>query len=188
MSTCIIVLKEKQLGEELLFKLRKAQTPINSYDLVEPLNNKTDLNNSDSDYAEREFIKEVNFNKVNILNPKLERKNRQKLLATWLIPFGFITGLGFSQMTGLETFSDLGFPNQFEKLIGGLVGMLSGWLGSFFASGGINQDINDDLRALQKKSEQGFWLLIIEMPIEIEPPWNILKEVNSLEIITIGKQ
>ena len=43
------------------------------------------------------------------------------------------------------------------------------------------------LRAIQKKSEEGCWLLILELPMEIEPPWKILKEIDSLEIITIGK-
>ena len=52
----------------------------------------------------------------------------------------------------------------------------------------INQDNIDDIRALQKKSEQGLWLLILELPIEIELPWEILKETNCLEIITIGKE
>ncbi len=102
------------------------------------------------------------------MNPALARKDRQKALATWLIPFGFIAGLSFSQMTDLKTFADMGFPNQLEKLLGGLVGMISGALGSFFSAGGISQETVDDLRAIRKKSEEGFWLLILELPIEIE--------------------
>jgi len=81
----------------------------------------------------------------------------------------------------------MGFPIQLERLLGGLVGMISGALGSFFSAGGISQETDDDLRALRKKSEEGFWLLILELPIEIEPPWSILKETNTVEIITIGK-
>ena len=90
-------------------------------------------------------------------------------------------------MTNLKTFEELGFPNQFEKILGGLVGMISGWLGSFFSAGSINQENDDDIRALRKKSELGYWLLILELPLEIELPWKILKETNSLDIITIGK-
>ena len=90
-------------------------------------------------------------------------------------------------MTDLKTFADMGFPNQLEKLLGGLVGMISGALGSFFSAGGINQETVDDLRAIRKKSKEGFWLVILELPIEIEPPWAILNETESLEIITIGK-
>ena len=188
MSTCVIVFKEKQPATELVLKLREAQTPIVSCDLVEPLNNKIDSQNINLENSEEFFINELNFNNVKLLNPTLAQKDRQKTLASWLIPFGFIAGLSFSQMTDLKTFADMGFPNQFEKLLGGLVGMISGWLGSFFSAGSINQENSDDIRALRKKSEQGFWLIILELPIEIELPWVILKETNCLEIITIGKQ
>tara|TARA_B100000700_G_scaffold141863_1_gene157830 strand:+ start:138 stop:704 length:567 start_codon:yes stop_codon:yes gene_type:complete len=187
-TTCVIVLKEKQPAQELLLKLREAQTPILNYDLVEPLDKKNNLEVSNQDSTKAEFTNQVNFNNVKLLNPILARKDRQKALATWLIPFGFITGLGFSKMTDLQTFSDLGFPPQLETLLGGIVGMISGWLGSFFSAGGINQDLDDDLRGLRKKSEQGLWLLLLETPIEIEIPWIILKEINSLEVITLGKE
>ena len=188
MSNCVIVFKEKQPAKELLLKLREAQTPILNCDFIEPLNKKTNSENRTLQTSEEFFINQVNFNDIKLLNPTLARKDRQKALATWLIPFGFIAGLSFSQMTDLKTFAEMGFPNQFEKLLGGLVGMISGWLGSFFAAGSINQDNNDDIRALRKKSEQGAWLLILELPIEIELPWEILKETNCLEIITIGGQ
>ena len=90
-------------------------------------------------------------------------------------------------MTDLKTFANMGFPNPLEKLLGGLVGMISGALGSFFSAGGTNQETLDDLRVVRKKSEEGYWLLILELPMEIEPPWEILKETDNLEIINIGK-
>ena len=188
MSTYVLILKEKKTAKELVLKLREAQTPILNCDLIEPLDNITDSQTLNLDTSEEIFTNQSNFNNVKLLNPNLARKNRQKTLSTWLIPFGFIAGLSFSQMTDLKTFADMGFPDQFEKLLGGLVGMISGWLGSFFSAGGISQETDDDVRALRKKSEQGFWLLILELPIEIEPSWAILKKIDSLEIITIGKQ
>ena len=188
MSTCVIILEGKQPAKELLLKLRAAQTPIINCDLVEPLNNKVISKNLNQETSEEEFTNSSDFNNIKLLNPNLDRKSRQKTLATWLVPFGFIAGLSFSEMTDLKTFADMGFPNQFEKFLGGLVGMISGWLGSFFASGGISQETDDDLRTLRKKSEQGFWLLILESPIGIEPPWSILKETNSLETIIIVKE
>ena len=187
MSTYVIILKEKKPAKELLLKLREAQTPILNCDLVEPLDNKSDDENSNFDKSEEVLANQLNFNNIKLLNPSLARKDRQKTLATWLIPFGFIAGLSFSQMTDLKPFADMGFPNQLEKLLGGLVGMISGALGSFFSARGISQETVDDLRAIRKKSEEGFWLLILELPIEIEPPWAILKEADSLEVITIGK-
>ena len=187
MSTFVIILKEKKPAKELLLKLREAQTPILNCDLVEPLDNKSDHKSSNLDTSEELLANQSNFNKIKLLNPALARKDRQKTLATWLIPFGFIAGLSFSQMTDLKTFADMGFPNQLEKLLGGLVGMISGALGSFFSAGGISQETVDDLRAIRKKSEERCWLLILELPLEIEPPWKILKEIDTLEIITIGK-
>jgi hypothetical protein len=187
-STYVIILKEKRATKELLIKLREAQTPILNCDLVEPLDNKSDHENCNLDTSEEVFDKQSNFNHIKLLNPAIARKERQKTLATWLIPFGFIAGLSFSQMTDLKTFADMGFPNQLETLLGGLVGMISGALGSFFSAGGINQETIDDLRALRKKSEAGFWLLILELPIETEPPWVILKETENLEIISIEKE
>ena len=188
MSTYVIILKGKKPAKELLLKLREAQTPILNCDLVEPLDKKLDQDYSNLDASEDVFLNLSSFNNIKLLNPALARKDRQKTLATWLIPFGFIAGLSFSQMTNLKTFTDMGFPNQFEKLLGGLVGMISGALGSFFSAGGINQEMVDDLRSIRKKSEEGFWLLILEFPIEMEPPWEILKEINNLEIITLGKE
>ena len=137
MSTFVITLKEKKPAKELLLKLRDAQTPILNCDLVEPLDTKSDLENSNIDTSEKVFTNQSNFNNIKLLNPALARKDRQKTLATWLIPFGFIAGLSFSQMTDLKTFADMGFPNQLEKILGGLVGMISGALGSFFSAGGI---------------------------------------------------
>jgi len=186
-STCVIVFKGRQPAKELLLKLREAQTPILNCDLVEPLNNKSNHEDSNLDTSEEVFANQSSFNNIKLLNPALAQKDRQKTLATWLIPFGFIAGLSFSQMTDLKTFADMGFPNQLEKLLGGLVGMVSGALGSFFSAGGTNQETIDDLRAIRKKSEEGCWLLILELPMEIEPPWEILKETDSLEILNIGK-
>ena len=187
MSTFVITLKEKKPAKELLLKLREAQTPILNCDLVEPLKKKSEHEDSNLDTSEEVFANQSSFNNLKLLNPALAQNDRRKTLATWLIPFGFIAGLSFSQMTDLKTFANMGFPNPLEKLLGGLVGMISGALGSFFSAGGINQETVDDLRALRKKSEAGFWLLILELPIEIEPPWAILKETDSLEVITIGK-
>ena len=187
MSTYVFNLKEKNPAKELLLKLREAQTPILNCDLVEPLKNQSEHENSNLDTSEEVFANQSSFNNIKLLNPALAQKDRQKTLATWLIPFGFIAGLSFSQMTDLKTFANMGFPNPLEKLLGGLVGMISGALGSFFSAGGTNQETLDDLRVIRKKSEEGYWLLILELPMEIEPPWEILKQTDTLEIINIGK-
>ena len=118
MSTCVIVLEKKQSANELLDKLKQVQTTISGCDLVVPLTNKADFHSSGPETNESKFTNQVNFNAVKLLNPKLEKKDRQKTLALWLMPFGFIAGLSFSQMTGLETFNNIGFPIQLEKILG----------------------------------------------------------------------
>ena len=186
MSKYVIFLKEKKQAKELILKLKEAQKPFLNCDLIEPLGNRSDIEISNLDTTEEVFANQSSFNNIKLLNPALARKDRQKTLGTWLIPFGFIAGLSFSQMTELKTFEDIGFPSQLEKLLGGLVGMISGALGSFFAAGGISQETDDDLRAIRKRSEEGFWLLILELPIETEPPWMILNQIDNLEVITIA--
>ena len=41
---------------------------------------------------------------------------------------------------------NIGFPDQLEKLLGGFLGMISGWLGSFFSAGSISQENDDDIK------------------------------------------
>ena len=85
MSTCVIVLEKKQPANELLKKLKEAQTPISSSNLVEPLTTKEDFNTSSSNTNESKFTNQVNFNTVKLLNPKIAQKDRQKTLAFWLM-------------------------------------------------------------------------------------------------------
>ena len=59
-------------------------------------------------------------------------------MKNWLMPFGFLAGLSFSNMTNLTTFSFLNLNTFGESLVGGLLGLGSGYIGSFFAAGSIN--------------------------------------------------
>ena len=88
------------------------------------------------------FIKSQLMEEIRILNPKLDRKLRQKDMSRWLMPFGFIAGIAFSNMTNLSTFSFLGLNNIGETLIGGLLGMGSGYLGSVVSSASINLNLS----------------------------------------------
>ena len=104
------------------------------------------------------------------------------------MPFGFIAGLTFSQMTGLQTFSGLGLGPVGEPLIGSLLGMTSGLIGSYVAAASINPDQNDDIRKLTKRNADGYWLLLLETPLEIELPWALMKEINHIEIVRLPDQ
>ena len=120
---------------------------------------------------------------IRILNPKLDRKLRQKSMMTWLMPFGFIAGLTFSNMTNLSTFSFLGLNNFGESIFGGILGMASGYIGSIFAALSINLNRNKEIRSILNLNKQGKWLMILENQIGYELPWQLIKESESDDII-----
>lgn len=70
-----------------------------------------------------------------LLDPNQEASKQVKLMAVWLVPFGFAAGYVFNLITGLDTFAwagDIG-----SHIIGGLLGAASGALGSIFVGGGV---------------------------------------------------
>lgn len=61
--------------------------------------------------------------------------NRLRWTATWLTPFGFLGGMGFNLVTGLNTFPWAGDVGN--VLIGGALGAIGGAMGSVLASDGL---------------------------------------------------
>ncbi len=47
---------------------------------------------------------------------------------------------------------------------------------------------DEDITSLRKLSEGGQWLLLLETPFEVELPWNLLKEVNPIEVVRLINQ
>ena len=136
------------------------------------------LNSTSNNYFRSEKI-----DNIRILNPKLDRKIRQSEMARWLMPFGFIAGISFSQMTNLSTFSFIGLNNIGETLIGGLLGMGSGYLGSIFSAASINLNRNKELRSIFNFNKEGKWLVLLENPIGSELPWTLIKQSGPQDII-----
>ncbi len=118
-----------------------------------------------------------------ILNPKLDRLIRQNNMKKWLMPFGFLAGLSFSNMTNLTTFSFLGLDTFGESILGGLLGLGSGYIGSFFASGSINLNRSKEIRPLLNANKNGKWLILLENQNGYELPWNLIKESEPLDLI-----
>ena len=86
-------------------------------------------------------------------------------MSRWLMPFGFIAGIAFSNMTNLSTFNFLGLNNIGESLIGGLLGMGSGYLGSIGSSASININRNKEVRSIITFTKEGKWLVLLENQI-----------------------
>ncbi|MFM7237631.1 MAG: hypothetical protein ACKOYK_12865 [Cyanobium sp.] len=122
---------------------------------------------------------------VEELNPAFARKRRQQGMALWLIPFGFLAGLTFTQITDLHTFSALGPWG--EPLIGGLLGMGSGWLGSFVAAASVTSEADDRIRTLRNRLEEGSWLLLLQPAPGAEVPWTLLQQARPKAVVRLGE-
>ena len=129
------------------------------------------------------LFKVENLENNRILNPKLDRKIRQKGMQNWLMPFGFIAGLSFSNMTNLMTFSFLNLNAFGESLAGGLLGLGSGYIGSYFASRSINLNRSKEIRPLLNANNEGKWLILLEDQNGYELPWELIKGSEPLDII-----
>ena len=99
------------------------------------------------------------------------------------MPFGFIAGIAFSNMTNLSTFNFLGLNNIGESLIGGILGMGSGYLGSIVSSASININRNKELRSIINLNKEGKWLILLENQIGAELPWALIKQSEAKDII-----
>ncbi|MEG3863636.1 hypothetical protein [Microcoleus sp. herbarium12] len=68
-----------------------------------------------------------------LIDPNQQAKKQAKLMAVWLIPFGFIAGVTFSLMTELKTFAWAGEIG--DHAIGGVLGAIAAGMGSVFVGG-----------------------------------------------------
>ncbi len=119
------------------------------------------------------------------LNPAIGRRLRQRSMARWLIPFGFFAGLTFTQITDLQTFAFLGPWG--EPLTGGLLGMASGWMGSFAAAASIVPEDDDRIRSLRNRLNEGNWLLLVETPRGVEIPLTVLQKAGAQAVVTLAE-
>ncbi len=122
---------------------------------------------------------------VDRLNPATARRQRQRTMARWLMPFGFLAGLTFTQITDLHTF-DL-FGSWGEPVIGGLLGMGSGLMGSFAAAASVVSEEEDRLRILRNRLEEGNWLLLLEQASGQEVPWSLVQQARPKAVIRLGE-
>jgi len=99
------------------------------------------------------------------------------------MPFGFIAGLTFSNMTNLSTFSFLGLNQIGESVIGGILGMGSGLLGSIVASSSINLNRNKELRSILNFNKDGKWIILLENQVGYELPWIVLRDSGPIDMI-----
>ncbi|WP_320674182.1 hypothetical protein [Prochlorococcus sp. MIT 1341] len=189
MPICAVVLQNSDSANDLERELQKTATPIKRCELVPPPTSEAEsLTIQDTPEMEsRRKITTIEIEKIPFLNPNHSRQKRQRFMALWLMPFGFLAGITFSQMTGLQTFSNIGLGAIGEPLIGGLLGMGSGLLGSYVATAGDPSGKDEDIRILRKRHEENNWLLILETPLGSEIPWQALQSANPIEVIRFNE-
>ena len=153
MTKSIVIFNELEKCLNLLNNLKDKPVFLKESILILPSQEKITPDQKQLlDSSANSFFSTEEIEKIRILNPKLDRKIRQKNMRTWLMPFGFIAGIGFSNMTNLSTFSFLGLNNIGESFLGGLLGMGSGYLGSIVSSASINLNRNKELLIPSKDS------------------------------------
>ncbi|HYP03884.1 MAG TPA: hypothetical protein VER57_04965, partial [Cyanobium sp.] len=100
-------------------------------------------------------------------------------------PFGFLAGLTFTQITDLHTFAFAG--RWGEPVIGGLLGMGSGWMGSYAAAASVVSEEDDRIRGLRNRLEEGSWLLLVEPAQGRDMPWTLLQEARPKAVVRLGE-
>ena len=165
MAICVVVLSQETEAEQLADQLQTTDLPMLQCQVLSP----------QGDAIER----------IELLNPSLSRQRRQKTMSRWLMPFGFLAGVTFTKITSLTTFS--GFGPWGEPLIGGLLGMGSGLMGSYAAAASVSSENEDGVRILRNRREEGRWLLLLETPVGIDVPWQTVQRSRPVQVVRLSE-
>lgn len=96
-----------------------------------------------------------------LIDPNEKAKQQAKLMAFWLVPFGFFAGFTFSLITGLDTFAWAGEIGN--HVVGGLLGAASGALGSIFVGGGVGLVVGGgDALPYRNRLNAGKYLIVVQ--------------------------
>ena len=96
-----------------------------------------------------------------LINPNNAADEQSTLLAYWTIPFGFVAGVAFSVLSGLQTFAWAGEVGNY--LISGFLGAASGGLGAFMVGRLVGWTVGSgDAIAYRNRLNQGKYLIIAQ--------------------------
>ncbi|MDX2098406.1 MAG: hypothetical protein SFW36_11570 [Leptolyngbyaceae cyanobacterium bins.59] len=96
-----------------------------------------------------------------LIDPNEAARKNARLMTFWLVPFGFVAGFTFSSITGLRTFA---WAGEFgDHLIGGVLGAVSGALGSIFVGGGVGMVVGSgDALPYRNRLNAGKYLIVVK--------------------------
>ena len=96
-----------------------------------------------------------------LIDPNEQAKQQSRLFAFWLVPFGFVSGVAFNILTGLDTFAWAGEVGN--HLIGGLLGAGAGAMGSLFVGGGFGLLVGSgDALPYRNRLNAGKYLIVVQ--------------------------
>jgi hypothetical protein len=96
-----------------------------------------------------------------LIDPNEQARQRVRLMAFWLVPFGFFAGVTFSLLTGLQTFAWAGEIGN--HIVGGLLGAVSGAMGSVFVGGGVGFITGSkDALPYRNRLDAGKYLIVVQ--------------------------
>lgn len=96
-----------------------------------------------------------------LIDPNEQAKKQSRLLSFWLVPFGFVAGVAFNILTGLNTFPWAGAIGN--ELIGGLLGAGAGAMGGFFVGGGVGLAVGSgDALPYRNRLNAGKYLVVVQ--------------------------
>ncbi|MDX2214947.1 MAG: hypothetical protein SFY66_16790 [Oculatellaceae cyanobacterium bins.114] len=116
------------------------------------------------------------------LDPNQQGRKQAKLMAYWLVPFGFVAGYAFNQITQIELFPWAGILGN--HLIGGVFGAIAGAMGSVFVGGGSGVAFGSgDALPYRNRLKQGKYLIVVKGAANLtNQASRILKEMNPENI------
>jgi hypothetical protein len=96
-----------------------------------------------------------------LIDPNEQARKQARLMAIWLVPFGFAAGFTFSLITNLNTFT--AWAGEFgDHFIGGLLGAIAGAMGSVFVGGGVGLLVGGgDALPYRNRLNEGKYLIVV---------------------------
>jgi hypothetical protein len=96
-----------------------------------------------------------------LIDPNEIAQKRAKMMALWIVPFGFIGGVAFSLSTNLQTFAWAGEIGN--HIVGGICGAIGGAMGSIFIGGGSGIAFGSgDALPYRNRLNAGKYLIVVE--------------------------
>ncbi|QYO63333.1 hypothetical protein [Leptolyngbya sp. 7M] len=116
------------------------------------------------------------------IDPKKPARKQAKLMAMWLVPFGFIGGWLFNVSTQYQLVPAVGTLGN--HVIGGLLGAVAGAMGSFFVGGGIGLSVGSgDALPYRNFLKEGKYIVVVSgAPNVTNKATRILRQLNPLNL------